>query len=171
MGSMRRLMDYVSKTRLIIWAVLIVTCLAMSFEASCTIWVKNGILSVEYGRCWSLVKTVRMMPVSEINSVSVACGGANGGGSVGPRSVVITNRRGGRIEFGTTLGGSAGKLDGVAYRVESLIRQSICNHCDFPPVKFFPLGIWNGVAFIIFIAGGLFYIWKQKPRVGREELC
>ena len=75
MGSMRRLMDYVSKTRLIIWAVLIVTCLAMSFEASCTIWVKNGILSVEYGRCWSLVKTVRMMPVSEINSVSVACGG------------------------------------------------------------------------------------------------
>ena len=30
--------------------------------------------------------------------------------------MVITNRRGGRIEFGTTLGGSAGKLDGVAYR-------------------------------------------------------
>lgn len=169
MGSTQRLMAYISISRLIIWAVLIVACLALAYESSCMVWVEKGILSVEYDRCWSMVKTVRRMPVSEISRVSVTWGGGNGGGASGPRSVLIEGRRGSKIEFGTTIGGFAGSLDGVAYKVESLIKQSMCMQCDFTPVKCYPVSIWNGVGFLIFVAGGLFYIWKRIPRKEQDD--
>ena len=98
--------------------------------------------------------------MSEIDNIIVPWGGGVRG-CTGPQFVEIVNRRGDRLEFGTTLNGGGASLDGVAYEVESLLKQSIRTHQDVCPIRVFPNTIWNGVAFLIFLLGGLFFIWKR----------
>lgn len=160
MTNIIRLIDYVDKKRFVLYLISISMCLALAYEAACTIRVKGGILSIEYSRFWSLAKDVRELPVSEIDNIIVTWGGGVRG-CTGPQFVEIVNRRGDRLEFGTTLNGGGASLDGVAYEVESLLKQSIRTHQDVCPIRVFPNTIWNGVAFLIFLLGGLFFIWKR----------
>ena len=169
MANIIRLIDYVDKKRFVLYLISISMCLAIAYEAACTIRVKGGILSIEYSRFWSLAKDVRELPVSEIDNIIVTWGGGVRG-CTGPQFVEIVNRRGDRLEFGTTLNGGGASLDGVAYEVESLLKQSIRTHQDVCPIRVFPNTIWNGVAFLIFLLGGLFFIWKRPKGLSLTQL-
>ena len=169
MANIIRLIDYVDKKRFVLYLISISMCLALAYEAACTIRVKGGILSIEYSRFWSLAKDVRELPVSEIDNIIVTWGGGVRG-CTGPQFVEIVNRRGDRLEFGTTLNGGGASLDGVAYEVESLLKQSIRTHQDVCPIRVFPNTIWNGVAFLIFLLGGLFFIWKRPKGLSLTQL-
>ena len=169
MANIRRLIDYIDKKRFILYLISISMCLALAYEADSTIRVKDGVLSIEYSRFWSLVKTVRKLPVSEIGDIVVTWGGGVRG-RTGPQFVEIINRNGEKLEFGTMLNGGGASLNGVAYEVESLLRQSIRAHQDVCPIRVFPNTIWNGVAFLIFIFGGLFFIWKRPKGPSLTQL-
>ena len=75
MANIIRLIDYVDKKRFVLYLISISMCLALAYEATCTIRVKGGILSIEYSRFWSLAKDVRELPVSEIDNIIVTWGG------------------------------------------------------------------------------------------------
>ena len=138
----------VNKRRLALFITFIVLCFPLAFEASSNISIKDGVLKIEYYRCWSLCKSERTLPVSDITRVFVLIAPPNKG-TGGPNRVIINSRAGEELRFGGVASGWGTYLGNKAFRIKEQLLYSIRTRRDLEPIKIYPLNGWLMLAGLI----------------------